>query len=175
MINNKAIYVINGVGTSGKDEFINRVGKKILNVVRISYVDRVKDMARNMGWDGVKDDRGRLFLAMLADIWTEYNDGLMKNVRKRIDEYKSHRKLHVYFVMIRKPEVIKRFKTYYPDARTILVTRDGIKVPNNEADKSVLNYKYDITINNSGSLKDLDKQVNMFIKDELKIYKRANI
>ena len=50
------------------------------------------------------------------------------------------------------------------DAQTILIIRDGVS-PNlsNAADANVLDYGYDFTINNSGSLGDLKIKAQEFI------------
>jgi len=50
----KQIVVINGTGGSGKDtfvEFCSKYGK----VMNFSSVDKVKEVARVIGWDGKKN------------------------------------------------------------------------------------------------------------------------
>ena len=56
----KYIFVVNGLPHSGKTEFENMVAKYAQTEI-LSSVDFVKEVAKFAGWDGVKDDRGRLF------------------------------------------------------------------------------------------------------------------
>ena len=57
----KRIFIINGSGGVGKDTFVELVStelndmlKKFHTVINFSSVDRVKEIAREIGWEGEK-------------------------------------------------------------------------------------------------------------------------
>lgn len=57
----KHIFIINGSGGVGKDTFVQLVSaelnnnlKKFHTVVNFSSVDKVKEIAKEIGWDGKK-------------------------------------------------------------------------------------------------------------------------
>lgn len=56
---NKHIFIINGSGGVGKDTFVemvqvelNNILKKFHTVINFSSVDKVKEIAKEIGWDG---------------------------------------------------------------------------------------------------------------------------
>lgn len=76
---NKQIFVINGSGGVGKDTFVELVSvelndklKRFHTVVNFSSVDKVKEIAREIGWDGRKTEKDRKFLSDLKSL-TIYN------------------------------------------------------------------------------------------------------
>ncbi len=70
----KRIVIINGVGGSGKDTFVELCAKHA-NVINISSVDKVKEAAKVLvGWNGEKDEKSRKLLVDLKKISIEYND-----------------------------------------------------------------------------------------------------
>lgn len=69
---NKQIFIINGSGGVGKDTFVkfisdelNDIMKKFHTVVNFSSVDKVKDITREIGWNGKKTEKDRKFLLIL--------------------------------------------------------------------------------------------------------------
>ena len=61
------IIVINGYPMSGKDEFTTYckeiLKRKTIQSYNISTVDKVKEIAKLMGWDGEKTPKARKFLS----------------------------------------------------------------------------------------------------------------
>lgn len=162
------IFIVNGVAASGKDTFIHTVGNRVRNVHSYSFVDRVKDIAREMGWQDIKTNKTRKFLADLADLWVGYNDKIFTDICNNI-ETRDYQRAHIFFIVVRKPRDIEPFvKRYKKYCKTILIEREGIKVPNNSADRSVMDYKYDIILKNNGTFTQLDTEVSKFIKDNIK-------
>lgn len=58
----KHIFIINGSGGVGKDTFVELVStelndrlKKFHTVLNFSSVDKVKEIAKEIGWDGKKN------------------------------------------------------------------------------------------------------------------------
>ena len=75
----KPIFIINGSGSKGKDQFVEDVNQ-FVPVYNVSSVDIIKAMAQNVGWDGSKTEKDRKFLADLKSLCTEYNDSPYKNI-----------------------------------------------------------------------------------------------
>lgn len=162
--NNRILVVLNGRARAGKDYFASSVAANYNgHCAVISSVDEVKLAARHLGWDGVKDERGRHFLSDLKDMATREYDGPMNNMALRIDKICSEWHWPIIFVMIREPEEIVKFCKRFPDAITLLVRRDGLEEFSNHADSNVENYNYDIIVENNGTLEDLVDSSRSFL------------
>lgn len=178
------IVIINGVGGSGKDTFVQIIKNKLktienpdpfknnkittvrfekdkVSIVKnISTIDNVRMAARLLGCDIYeKDDKCRRFLHELKKLSAEYYDTPYQKCRQTIygGEYK------ICFVHCREPEEIQRFVDEFK-ATTVLVRRD-VDIPNNESDMGVENFEYDYYIENNGNIFDLEQKAKKFIKD----------
>ena len=60
----KQIIVINGTGGCGKTTFVE-LTQKYGKVINFSSVDKVKEVAKLIGWDGKKTEKDRKFLSDL--------------------------------------------------------------------------------------------------------------
>lgn len=155
----KEIVVINGSGGSGKSTFVSFV-KKYSSVYEISSVERIKQAATLLGWNGEKTEKDRKFLSDLKFLTSAYND-LSFNII--LDEIKNflESNYEILFIHMREIEEIKRLKSMY-DITTLLIKNNSIKpILSNEADKNVYNYNYDIVIENN-SLKQLEEEAKKF-------------
>jgi hypothetical protein len=170
------VIVINGSARSGKDQFTNYVKKhydgKCMNW---STIDKVKKISRrNLGWDGKKTEEARKFLSEIKRVWGEYNNGPFMDITKRISTFnsklnKKNKKNIIYFIHCREPYEIQKFVDKYGDkCMTVLLKRDDREVPDNLADKNVGNFDYNVTIQNNGNKKDLEKDAIKFIESWLK-------
>ncbi len=158
----KVIVVINGTGGSGKDTFVEYVSK-YAKVYNFSSVDKVKEIAKLIGWTGTKTDKDRKFLSDLKRLTTEYNDMPFTSIKEAINKFNSSDD-EIMFIHIREPEEIQRVVDVF-SAKTLLIKRDGLKpIGTNSSDANVENYKYDCTIINT-TLEDLDKSALKFIQD----------
>lgn len=151
------IFVINGPGGSGKDEFIKFVKTHTsLSILNVSTVDPIKMAAKDLGWDGTKTEDNRKFLSDLKDLCTKHFD-TSYNYIKRIIEYANKSKFPIVFIHCREPQEIQRLVDDF-GAKTILV--DASKrvktIISNHADAEAANYSYDIVINNNGTLQNLE-------------------
>lgn len=156
------VYVINGVGGSGKSTFVSILSELHPSIKEISTVDKVKEVAKLAGWDGEKDDRGRRFLADIKDAMDAYDNLSWKNVDKVIeaDPY------HIYFINARSDYDIDYFKQRW-NARTVLIERPGTPlIFSNHADAGVMGYDYDVSICNDGNLENLRNQAIQFLLNE---------
>ena len=157
----KAIIIINGMGKSGKDTFVNFCSK-YTSVINFSSIDKVKEVAKMIGWEGGKTEKDRKFLRDLKQLTTEYNDMAMESVKIAVEEFNNSNN-EIMFIHIREPKEIKRAVDYF-NAKALLIKRDGIeKILSNESDANVENYDYDFIINNT-TLEDLEKEAIKFLE-----------
>jgi len=158
----KVIVVLNGSGCVGKDTFVDCVSdcvaKGINNkavVLNYSSVEKIKQFAELMGWDGTKTERNRKFLSDLKMLLSDYNDLPFNSMKEKVEEFQDIDNAVMLFLHIREPQEIERVKQEF-GATTILIKRDSIpQITSNIADGSVFDYDYDIVINNNGDKRDL--------------------
>ena len=181
-----SIYVINGAPGSGKSTFC----QKVIDITgkhwgfELSTVDLVKEIATDLGWNGEKTLKDRKFLSDLKDILTEWKDIPFIHTVKQVEIIESDFKAFsldpeeaAIFINCREPEEIERLCMAL-GAKSILVRRNIAEeaATSNHADANVLNYKYDIEIENNGSLKDLAYLALDFVeKEELHFYHYKNL
>ena len=166
------VIVINGMGTSGKDTFIDlfaEVCKERGNysVFRFSSVDKVKEYAYLMGWDGMKDNKGRRFLSDIKDALTLYSDAPYRYMEEQVNDIKdSFTKDTNAFVFfhVREPIEIKKMVDRL-NATTLFIGRPSIVSDSftNHADKDVEDYPYDYFVLNDGTLLDLKEKAVIFL------------
>lgn len=160
---NKHIFIINGSGGSGKDTFVSLAAKHY-PTMNYSSVDKVKEIATQIGWNGSKTERDRKFLSDLKLLTTTYCDMPFKDLQEKVDEFNQDDKLMYLFLHIREPEEIEKAKKNF-NAKTILVRRNSInKITSNMADANVENYHYDYYINNDSTLSDFERKAVNFIE-----------
>lgn len=152
------IVIINGSGGSGKDTFCAFCGKYARCEV-ISSITPIKEIAKSVGWNEEKDERGRRLLSDLKDAFVRYNDLPMQFVRQHIES--DRHQYDIIFLMIREPEEIARAVKLF-DAKTMLVRR-GSAIQSNHSDRDVEQYQYDFCIDNRGSLEALDYRAKEFV------------
>lgn len=144
------VIIISGSGGVGKSTFVNlcrEYGSTYgLTIYELSVVDNVKEIALQIGWDGVKDNKGRRFLSDLKDALARYDNIPIKAVEKKMAELDGQNT--IFFINAREPEDIKYFVDNY-NATTLLVTNKNIPlITSNHADSDVFRYDYDYVIKN---------------------------
>lgn len=161
----KKIYIVNGVGTSGKDTFVSLVGKYISSY-KYSIVDLPKQAAKVLGWNGTsKTEKDRKFLSDIMDLSEEYNDAPFKDVLSIVSDFKRDSiETEAIFIDMRDPADIERaVKTFGAETVIVKNKRAGV-ISSNHADANVDDFDYDYIIENNGSLDDLDNIARMFVK-----------
>lgn len=166
----KHIFITNGTGGCGKDTFASMVDE-IVSTVKISSIDRVKQIARLCGWNGEKTEKDRKFLSDLKLLTTEYSDMPFLSIERLVgffmDDY-CNPKHQVLLIDIREPDEIERVKREF-GAKTILIKNDRVApITSNMADANVNNYEYDIVIENNGTLDDLRDTTRKFVDKYIK-------
>jgi hypothetical protein len=160
----KKIFILNGVGTSGKGTFVDFVSKYI-PTCKYSIVDLPKEAATVLGWNGSKTEKDRKFLSDILDLSTEYNDAPFKDVLSLVTDFKNSKDYAEYEVLIidmRDPKEIARAVETF-GAETILIRNPNVgKIVSNHADRDVENYEYDYIIENDGTLEQLKTVTKLF-------------
>lgn len=179
------IFVINGNPRSGKTTFGRYVGESLRDInipfLHGSSIDPVKHYLKEKGWKGKKWD-GRT----KDEFWREamYNCKLMiLSVQKHyFDQYALSLlsgiteddtlviSKAVLFFDVREPENIQQLVDYIHDhyseeieIKTVFVDRVPEEKFNNYADTNQDKYEYDITIDNTKSLEDLQQASSEFV------------
>lgn len=171
-----SVYIVNGAPTAGKTTFETYV-KQLMGdpyCKIISSIDLVKTIARHCGWSGDKTPESRKFLSDLKRTLTDFDDIPHKSIRKQIKSfawdftyYGINYDKWAVFVDCREPEEIARL-CEQEEAKSILVSRMEAeqKETSNRSDSEVLNYDYDIVIENNGDLRALAESAIEFIQSE---------
>lgn len=173
----RKIIIINGMGGSGKDSFVKACQNIDPTIQNISSVNYVKQVAYELGWDGIKDTKGRRFLSDLKMALSAYNDAPFIMTIKDIEDYG---KSATVFVHIRESDDISKYKAYFEHngdiVTTVLINNSRVKpITSNLADADVYNSSYDWIIDNEGTLDDLAQSAEFFLKNFNKsITKRGN-
>jgi predicted ATP-binding protein involved in virulence len=168
---NKKIFIINGSGGVGKTTFVeliseclNDIMKQFHTVINFSSVDKVKKIAKEIGWDGSKTEKDRKFLSDLKVLCSEYCDMPFKSMKTKVKEFQKKDRCYFLFLHIREPEEISRAVKEF-DAKTILITRNSVKpITSNMADANVFNYEYDYVISNDGTIEELRSKARDFVE-----------
>ena len=160
----KHIFILNGMGRSGKDTFAELLNF-FVPTLHYSSVTKVKKIAAQCGWKGGKTERDRKFLSDLKNLTTEYSDMPFKDMSDRVDIFKEFDKwFEVMLIDIREPAEIERAKKAF-GAKTILIKNDRVpKIESNMADAGVYDYEYDIVIENNGTMNDFRNTVRAFVE-----------
>lgn len=150
------LIIINGVALSGKDTFAEFLKKICSDTVEYhSTIQTVKDAAKHFGADEevAKGDEERLLWCEMKDLYTKYNNGPFNEVLAHMAMLDVPGKHPILIAMVREPEEITKLKRAFGlRCLTILVTRaEDIHIPDNDADKNVANYPYDIEIRNDSN------------------------
>ena len=161
----KKVFILNGVGTSGKGVFAEFVGKYI-PTHKYSIIDLPKEAAKVLGWTGGKDEKDRRFLSDIMDLSTEYNDSPFRDVLSVVTDFKNNLlEGEVLFVDMRDPKDIARAVETF-GAETILIRNPNVeKIESNHADANVEDYTYDYIIENDGTLGQLDVMAKFFVRE----------
>lgn len=171
--------IISGKPRAGKTTFGDKVAKALHDNNRVAYqtssIDRIKDFATSMGWDGEKTPEARKFLSDLKQIcinspWGNLTMqrivGEAKAVESGIPLYADSSLPLYVLVQSREPAEIQEYIQTL--GATAVFVRGGHReenVESNESDRNVANFGYyHYYIDNTGSMAGLDIEVSKFVK-----------
>lgn len=158
------IIMIAGKAGAGKDEAASIICKNYDRAKRFAFADNLKTMARSLGWDGKKDEKGRLFLQQLGTVGRQYNpDVWAKFVEWQIRDELLDTHNNVFVIPdFRFPNEYKVLHKKWRDIITINIigrAADLGKNANDISENSLNKFKFDYTIDNSGTKEELKKKV----------------
>ena len=161
------VYVVNGAPGAGKTTFERLVHDLVQDCFFVSTIDPIKERAYLFGWNGEKDSKGRKLLADLKRAWVEYGEQPYKWLGDELAEFYRHFQDCVVFIDCREPEEIAEICRRF-EAKSLIIRRATAEnaETSNESDKNVLNYDYDIVIENNGSMSELALAAEEFVKNE---------
>lgn len=165
----KTVIVINGRGGAGKDTLCEFAAEKY-RVRNFSSIDPIKQLAKQAGWNGEKDDRSRRFLSDMKRLTTEYNDLPTKYLCGRCREFLASGD-EILFVHIRECEQIAHFIESVKDSvkvLTLLVRRGEARSYGNVSDDNVEDYGYDLIYENDKPLEEAREDFQRFLENALK-------
>lgn len=167
------VVIVNGRPGVGKTTFEDECTKILGDAYcrKRSTVDKIKEIAKEGGWDGTKTLSARKLLSDLKDIFTKYNNmpfndiiTYLKGWEDDLAYYGVGGQPHILFVDDREPEHIEKLKQEL-NGITVLIRRSGDDeiTFSNHADEKVFEYKYDYIIENNGDLQHLANEADSFI------------
>lgn len=164
------LIVVNGYPRSGKDSFVNAcqllLAAKGYETRNVSSVDQVKRAAQLLGWDGIKDAKGRKFLSDLKDLSTEAYEGPLDYMTDRVRSRDRRWPQWAFFFHIREPQEIAKFVTRFPDTTTIFLHRKEAETHHdNTGDSAVLDYSYDYHVDNNSTLENLRASAQLIMEE----------
>lgn len=162
----KKVYVTNGSAGNGKDTFAEFLSK-YTSVFKYSSIDLVKEMFEVVGISkDNKTEKKRKLWSDAKDMLTRYDDIPFKDVSSIVADFKDNKiDTEVLLIDIREPEEITRAVETF-GAETILIDNPNVrKIDSNHADANVKNYKYDYTIENDGTIEQLDAVASVFCRE----------
>lgn len=174
----KQVIIINGQGGCGKDTLIDFISEKY-DVLAISAVDKIKDIAKQIGWKGGKEPKDRKFLADLKNLSDEYNGFTMTYMINQFIAFMSDMDGHndIMFICLREPEHIRTLcdilnpiiqsKTKGSSVATLLIKRGEQKIYGNASDDDVNNYNYDYIFENNAPLEETKDKFISFVENNI--------
>lgn len=165
----KIVIILNGRGAVGKDTLCEVI-ENDYSVTNISSITPIKEIAKQCGWSGKKDDKSRKFLSDLKKLMTEFNDYptlyLLDQYRAFLESSKQ-----ILFVQIREGREIDKFKAYIDiPCFTLLIKRSSEEYAKwgNASDDEVEEYKYDYIYDNCKALPESKMEFKNLIADMLR-------
>lgn len=157
--NNKISITGNCGKTSFEKMVVEIAAAHNQKIAVLSTIDYVKDVAKNIGWDGTKTFKNRRMLSDLKDLLTRWNDSPHQSVCNKINNIDD---VAAIFIDSREPEDIQRFIEEY-QVMTVLVQRGKEAITyGNHADDCVDDFDYDICVDNSRGLNELFSEAQIF-------------
>lgn len=176
------VILIGGVGGSGKSTFIQYCKNHMDGVFEESTIDCCKQVVNYMAHMesickkgsllqseiNIKSDQYRTLLNRLKSAWCEIDDGPNELVIHRVRNLmSSDENPSVIFINVREPEQIDHLKAKLEDEAscvvlTLAVTRNESDMFTNQADRTTLDYDYDMYVNNTSDLETLEEVAVQF-------------
>lgn len=178
----KYIVIVNGKPESGKTTFENRCIRYLdINDLAYGYIHSsiayIKDVYKQLGWDGTKSDKARKDLSALKQMWIDNCNGPLKHMVDYVIKLDNDND-HVVFVDIREESEIIKFKEMFGSLNsigirctTVFICRDdndGMEYGNKSDDNVGQNMSlYEYIISNNRAVENLNNLADAFISQLL--------
>lgn len=150
----KVVLLIGKAG-AGKDEAYKCIKELYPTAERYAFADRLKVFAREMGWDGRKDERGRKLLQGIGQTVRAYNEDFWA---VRVVRAIEHDQPDIAVITdCRFPNEIKFVKAFFRDTTTLKILRSGVEDLDDISEHSLDDYEPDYYIKNNGTINDLKR------------------
>ena len=164
------VIVINGKPTSGKSTFVKLAKELYQSTYELSMVDLVKLIAKDFGWDEVKDEKGRRLLADIKATACRYNPNIIYEDIDTSLRYYANSCYYagcdpIFFINARNPADINYLVKKYNAVSLFIDNPNVPMVESNPEDKGVENYRYDVTIVNDGTMDELKAKAEKFLEE----------
>lgn len=177
------VYIINGMGTCGKDTFAEFVSANLMKLtgfpdndnyaylINLSSVDWPKKVCRFAGWLGGKEEKDRKFISDVNLALEAWNNSPLQTTLDKINIAHKEQGSKYFFVAIREPHRIDKFKKMCKECNyqvfTVFIRRPGIpQITSNVADASTLKpYDYDYYLDNNGTLEEWQEKAKKFARE----------
>lgn len=174
------IVIVNGPPESGKTTFEQLCDMEVTSYI-FSTITPIKEVAKRLGWKGLKAPKDRWFLGELKKISKQYNnlpaDWVVEQIHRTIDDYNnigidlenSKFKKVIFFVDCREEEEIKELKEKL-NAVTLFISRPNKEVVSDAPSDNVKFevFPYDYHIINDSSFTDFRNKVEVFVEELFK-------
>jgi dephospho-CoA kinase len=167
------VIALAGKMRSGKDTTADIIASSPDFAYRTAFADHLKNIALILGWNGVKDKRGRKFLQQLGDVIRAYNPDYFIN--KTIIDIKSRAPYLpnelVCITDVRYQNELQAIIDSFPNVTTIRIERnatsdltDAQRAHQSETElDSYLNFDY--IVHNNGTLDDLEREIKFILEE----------
>ena len=162
------VILINGYNGVGKDTLVDSA-KMVTSesIHNISTVDKIKEAAVILGWNGIKDDTARAALHDLKKLSNKY----FNHSRSYVENFTRQHSNCFIFVHCREPLELEYFKKFIPEVKpdtecySLLVTNDRVTPADNAADQGVFEFTYDFIVKNNSTIEDLQKEARNLLEN----------
>ena len=162
------VILINGYNGVGKDTLVDSA-KMVTSesIHNISTVDKIKEAAVILGWNGIKDDTARAALHDLKKLSNKY----FNHSRSYVENFTRQHSNCFIFAHCREPLELEYFKKFIPEVKpdtecySLLVTNDRVTPADNAADQGVFEFTYDFIVKNNSTIEDLQKEARNLLEN----------
>lgn len=152
---------LSGWATSGKDA-VGQVLQREHHFTRVAFADPIKSLAVRIGWDGKKDERGRVLLQRIGVAAREvFGPDVWVNLAMRQVDALMEQGVRVCITDVRFPEEVTAIRER--GGIVFRVVRPGVAAPNGHVSEHALDTVPLPAVVNDGTLADLSREVGRLI------------
>ena len=151
-----------GYAGSGKDTVADIIQEQLDGVLRYSMATPVKEIARGMGWDGKKDQRGRQLLIDIGMAGRAYNPNCWLDKAKDYFHIWSHK---YDYAVIPDCRFLNEADFVMQHGILIRVYREGIELIDHPSERDLDDYLTRFIIQNNGTKEDLAEEVRLTLEE----------